>query len=163
MFATTIHFRPSLIFVGKAMSTLSVWSNVRGSSLVSSSLTCEYWPHGKHTSLVQYGNIYGCNMFYSSDSMDGTFKTSYNYLMIFSMMWCLELSIKIVLCTTSLKILLNVCKKFWKYNPWSLYYKTFYSRKCCHNVISIDMNMIVLYIHNTFYKQLKQCFFIKQS
>jgi hypothetical protein len=61
VFSTAIHFRPNLIFVGKARSPL--WDSTRVGSYLSRncSTRSELNGSGKHSSLLQYGNIYGCN------------------------------------------------------------------------------------------------------
>ncbi len=56
MFSTEIHFRPSLIFVGK----VRTYQSLKGSTLVCSNLVCKYYTRievnfsGKHSSLLQY-------------------------------------------------------------------------------------------------------------
>jgi hypothetical protein len=70
VFVTSIHFHPSLIFVGNARSLPLEWSSIRGSTLVGSSLACKYKTRvevnvcGKHSSLLQYVNIYSRKIFY---------------------------------------------------------------------------------------------------
>jgi hypothetical protein len=64
VFATSIHFLLSLVFVAKAKSLPLEWSPVRGSTLLGSSLLRKYHIRvevngsGKHSSLQRYSNNY---------------------------------------------------------------------------------------------------------
>jgi hypothetical protein len=73
VFTAATSARPSLIFVGKARSLPLEWSPVKGSFLEFYSFTCKYWTRSnvsggnKHSSLLQCGNNYGYEKFYSRD------------------------------------------------------------------------------------------------
>jgi hypothetical protein len=68
VFAAAIHFRISLLFVGKDRSLPLDWNLTRGSTKVGSSLACKVWTNvevngsGKHSSLL----LYGRDKFYST-------------------------------------------------------------------------------------------------
>ncbi len=110
MFATAIHFYPSLIFSGKAK--LTEWSLTRGSTLVGTSLCCKYQIRlevngsGKFSSLIWYGNDYGHRKleqyklldyynlppslhtnFFSIDKMRLNIKTGCINIIYFSLSW----------------------------------------------------------------------------
>ncbi len=85
VFATPIHFYPNLIFEGKTGAHKS--GAPSGSSLMVSSYPCpqildlvEMKGSGKPSSLLRYGNNFGCKMFYSNGSSVG--------LGYFNKYWC---------------------------------------------------------------------------
>ncbi len=71
MFATKCHSQAYLIFVGKVGSQPVQLSSLRGSTLISSNLDCEFYvwvevtKSSKHSSLLKYGTNYGRKRFYS--------------------------------------------------------------------------------------------------
>ncbi len=82
-------FHPSLILSGKARSPHLEWGLLRDSTLVCSGLACKYQSRVKatdrvkHSSLLRYGIIYGCNFLLHRTLLCGLYyKHITNFMMI---------------------------------------------------------------------------------